>query len=91
MIIFGGNIVESMIAAVVCAGITFAATRIPTAAAIAGSIAGAAWDLVSRYRDSEGSVPWLDYESGGHVWFIPVWLWASAFAAIWLVVAAGWL
>ena len=82
MIIYNTTVLFLGFFGMLCGMGGYAVTKAPFPATVIGFSSIFAADLYLRIREGVGSGSLLDPDSGGHIWFIPVWLIAMVVAVI---------
>jgi predicted membrane protein len=91
MVFFNANTVFGLAAAMCGALSAYALFRNGTAAVFGGALGAMVVDIIMRLRDDNNEVPLLAPDAGGHIWFIPLWLWAAVSTIIGFVAWLGWI
>ncbi|MEX0702222.1 MAG: hypothetical protein WD069_09010 [Planctomycetales bacterium] len=91
MIFYNGNTVFG-VAAAVCGGFSaYSLFQNGTAALFGAALGALALDLTMRLRDRSNDVPLLAPDAGGHIGFVPVWIWATFGTLVGLAEWLDWL
>ena len=69
----------------------YSLTRNVNIAIVTGIISVAGFDLISRLRNETEEVPILAPDAGGHIWFVPMWVYSIVGFIIWGVMWMEWV
>lgn len=90
MLIFNYVALIPIVIAAACGAALSAATGSPTVGYVVAYLAAIGVDLYLRVKDL-GTDGLLKPSAGGHIWFVPVWVWAVLSGVFGLVANMNWI
>ncbi len=91
MIFYNDNSVFGVAAAVCGALSAYALFKNGTAALFGAALGALVLDLGMRLRDGSNETPLLAPDAGGHIWFIPMWIWATCATIVGVLLWLDWI